>query len=112
MRTDRRIAISLSLAAVLAVAGIAQAKTIRMEVHGLVCAFCAQGIEKKLRTMAPTQDVFVSLEQKLVAVALKDGQDIPDATLRDSLKDAGYDVKGIARTEEKLADVRKSAKGK
>lgn len=97
--------------ALLAAAG-AQAKTIRMEVHGLVCAFCAQGIEKKLRTMAPTQDVYVSLERKLVAVALKDGQDIPDGQLRDSLKDAGYDVKGISRTDEKLADVRKGAKSK
>ena len=112
MNRNRRLSRSLVLAVALAAAGAAQAKTIRMEVHGLVCAFCAQGIEKKLRTMAPTQDVFVSLEQKLVAVALKDGQDIPDATLRDSLKDAGYDVKGIARTDEKLADVRKAAKAK
>ena len=96
------IALLLALAA-----GFAQAKTIKMEVHGLVCAFCAQGIEKKLRTMQPTQDVYVSLERKLVAVALKDGQDIADAQLRDSLKDAGYDVVKIARSDEKLAEIRK-----
>jgi hypothetical protein len=31
----------------------------------------------------------VSLEQRLVAVGLKDGQDIPDANLRKALTDAG-----------------------
>jgi len=90
----------------------AQAKTIKMEVNGLVCAFCAQGIEKKLRAMAPTKDVYVSLEKRLVAVALKDGQDIPDATLRESLKDSGYDVVQVARTEDSLDAVRKAAKEK
>ena len=93
-------------------AGAVEAKTIKMEVNGLVCAFCAQGIEKKLRTMAPTKDVFVSLEKKLVAVALKDGQDIPDATLRESLKDSGYDVTTVSRTDEPLEAIRKAAKAK
>ena len=90
----------------------AHAKTIKMEVNGLVCAFCAQGIEKKLRAMAPTQDVFVSLEKKLVAVALKDGQDIPDATLKESLKDSGYDVATVARSDEPHEAIRRAAKAK
>ena len=90
----------------------AEAKTIKMEVNGLVCAFCAQGIEKKLRSMAPTRDVFVSLEKKLVAVALKDGQDIPDATLKEQLKDSGYDVVTVSRSEEPLAAIRQAAKAK
>jgi copper chaperone CopZ len=90
----------------------AQAKTIRMEVNGMVCAFCAQGIEKKLRAMAPTRDVVVSLENKLVAVALKDGQDIPDLALTDALKDAGYDVVSVKRTEEAIDDIRKAMKKK
>lgn len=100
-----------ALAASLAAAS-AQAKTIKMEVHGLVCAFCAQGIEKKLKTMAPTQAVYVSLENKLVAVALKDGQDIPDATLTAQLKDAGYDVKAISRTDEALDKIRADVKAR
>lgn len=100
----------LAFAALALVAGTAQATTIEMEVHGLVCAFCAQGIEKKLKSMAPTRAVFVSLEKKIVAVALKDGQDIPDATLVSSLKDAGYDVKAIARTDDSLEKIRAAAK--
>jgi copper chaperone CopZ len=100
------------VAAVLAVASSAQARTVKMQVNGMVCAFCAQGIEKRLRAMAPTQDVFVSLQNKLVAVALKDGQDIPDATLITSMKEAGYDVTSVQRVDDSLADVRREAKRK
>jgi copper chaperone CopZ len=84
----------------------AQAATIEMNVNGLVCAFCAQGIEKQLRKFPATADVIVSLEHKLVAVALKDGQDIPDTELRRALTNAGYTVKAIHRTETPLAELR------
>jgi mercuric ion binding protein len=96
----------------LAMMPTAQARTVKMEVNGMVCAFCAQGIEKKLRAMAPTRDVLVSLERRVVAVALKDGQDIPDAVLTASLKDAGYDVTSITRVDDSLEAIRKAAKAK
>jgi copper chaperone CopZ len=87
-------------------ASVARAATIEMNVNGLVCAFCAQGIEKKLRKLPATADVVVSLEQRLVAVALKDGQDIPDADLRNALKDAGYTVTAIQRTDTPIDAIR------
>jgi copper chaperone CopZ len=90
----------------LAVAANSTAATIEMTVNGLVCAFCAQGIEKKLRKFPATADVVVSLEHRLVAVFLKDGQDIPDADLRKALTDAGYTAKAISRSETSIADVR------
>lgn len=88
----------------------AQAATIQMHVNGLVCAFCAQGIEKQLRKFPATADVVVSLEQKLVAVSLKDGQDIPDAELRRALTNAGYTVKAIERTQTPIAELRERLK--
>jgi copper chaperone CopZ len=91
-------------------AGSAYATTIQMKVNGLVCAFCAQGIEKKLRRLPATADVYVSLEQKVVAVALKDGQDIPDATLVKALTDAGYLVVDIQRSDATLDAVRSRTK--
>jgi copper chaperone CopZ len=90
----------------LAVAAGSAAATIEMTVNGLVCAFCAQGIEKKLKKFPATADVLVSLEHRLVAVSLKDGQDITDADLRKALTDAGYTVKEISRSETSIADVR------
>ena len=86
------------------------AGTIEMKVYGLVCGFCAQGIEKTLRKNPATQDVVVSLEHKLVAIATKDGTDIADEVLTKALTDAGYDVKGIARTERSIAEIRQSLK--
>ena len=106
MKTLIRVAIvTLSL-----VTGSAYATTIQMTVNGLVCAFCAQGIEKKLRKIPATADVFVSLEQRVVAVALKDGQDIPDTTLRKALTDAGYSVVAIQRSDATIDEVRSKAK--
>jgi copper chaperone CopZ len=97
-------------AALLAVASSSTAATIEMTVNGLVCAFCAQGIEKKLKKFPATSEVMVNLDHRLVAVALKDGQDISDEELRKALTDAGYTVKAIARTETPIADVRERLK--
>jgi copper chaperone CopZ len=90
----------------LAVTANSTAATIEMTVNGLVCAFCAQGIEKKLKKFPATAEVVVNLEHRLVAVSLRDGQDIPDADLRKALTDAGYTVKSIERTDTPIAEVR------
>jgi copper chaperone CopZ len=88
----------------------AAAATIEVKVNGLVCGFCAQGIEKTLRKNPATADVFVSLENRLVAVVTKDGAEIPDADLRKALTAAGYDVKAIERTTNSLAALRARTK--
>ena len=106
MKFVPRVLISLLLLA----SASARAATIEMNVNGLVCAFCAQGIEKQLRKFPATADVIVSLEQKLVAVALKDGQDIPDTELRRALTNAGYTVKAIERTQTPIAELRERLK--
>jgi mercuric ion binding protein len=101
-----------AVAAAVAFALPAQARTIEMTVNGLVCGFCAQGIEKTLRKNPATEDVVVNLEHRLVAVATRPGQDIADETLRDALKDAGYDVTGIERTERPIQAIRDALKSK
>lgn len=63
----------------------AHADTIEMTVHGLVCGFCASGVEKTLRKNPATEDVVISLEHRLVVVSTRAGADIPDETLRKSL---------------------------
>lgn len=84
------------------------AATIEMTVNGLVCGFCAQGIEKTLRKNPATADVLVSLENRLVAIATKEGTDIADGDLRKALTDAGYDVKTIERTQHSMEELRSS----
>ena len=96
----------LLICAIALIVGTANAGTIEMKVYGLVCGFCAQGIEKTLRKNPATADVIVSLEHKLVAIATRDGADISDAELTKALTDAGYDVKGITRTQRSLGEIR------
>jgi copper chaperone CopZ len=98
---------SLLLAAALVLASFAShAATIEMKVHGMVCGFCAQGIEASLRKNPAVVDVMVSLETKLVVVETRGAEDIADSELRKSIADAGYDVKSITRTTRALADYR------
>ena len=108
-QTFKRLRILVGLA-LLAVSSLASAQTIEMNVNGLVCAFCAQGIEKTLKQLPATQAVFVSLENRVVAVQLKDGASIDDATLRKAITDSGYTVTAIHRTDESLDDIRRRVK--
>jgi len=108
MKIVKTIAFGLLLGA----STLASARTIEMDVNGLVCAFCAQGIEKTLKHFPATQAVFVSLENRIVAVQLKDGSDIDDATLRKAITDAGYTIVAINRTDESLDAIRSRVSAK
>jgi copper chaperone CopZ len=96
--------------ALILAATAADAGTIEMKVNGLVCAFCAQGIEKTFRKNPTVADVVVSLEDRLVAVQTKDGTDISDQELRDTLTDAGYEIKSIERTDTPVVAIRERLK--
>lgn len=85
-------------------------QTIKVDVDGLVCAFCAQGVEKKMKAQAATDKVFVSLDKKVTLVSLKEGQDIPDETIKSEITNAGYVVKGITRTGESFDALRAKIK--
>lgn len=103
---NRLIPLTLGLLLAAAPLGLAEARSIRVEVNGLVCAFCADGITRALKKQPATDEVFVSLEHRLVAVGLKDGQDIADEVLKKTLVDAGYTVVGIERTDDTIATIR------
>jgi len=99
---------SFLLIVALLAASAVQAETIEMKINGLVCGFCARGIEKTLRKDPATADVFVSLEDKLVAVVLQEGRSIPDDVLTKEVTNAGYTVKHIERTTRSIAEIRAS----
>ena len=101
---------SLSTIVLFLLSAIGQAATIEVTVNGLVCGFCAQGIEKRLRKFPATADVLVSLEQRLVAVALHADTDISDENLTKALEGAGYAVKAIRRTATPIATLREQVK--
>ena len=87
-------------------------QTIKANVNGMVCAFCAQGIEKKMRALSETQDVYVNLKKRIVAVELKDGQTLSDDKVKAIIKDAGYDVTAIEISEQPVAHIKAELEAK
>jgi cation transport ATPase len=73
-------------------ANVFAASSIKAEVNGMVCAFCAKGIEKKLKSLPEAQNVFVDLKEHIVVLELKDGQSVAMDDFKKIIKDAGYDV--------------------
>ncbi|WP_137720072.1 heavy-metal-associated domain-containing protein [Methylobacillus flagellatus] len=82
------------------------ASSIKAEVNGMVCAFCAKGIEKKLRSLPAAQDVFIDLKQHIVVLELKDGQSVPIEQFRQIIKEAGYDVAEARLVDQSAASLR------
>jgi mercuric ion binding protein len=65
---------------------------IKVGVKGMVCAFCAQGIEKKFKAQPEVDKVQVSLENKFVKLNFKDGKKLSNDKIKDILKEAGYEA--------------------
>lgn len=69
-----------------------QSKEIKVGVKGMVCAFCAQGIEKKFKSQPEVSSVEVSLENKYVKLKFKEGKTLSKDKITELLKDAGYEA--------------------
>ncbi|MES3013273.1 MAG: heavy metal-associated domain-containing protein [Pseudomonadota bacterium] len=104
----------LLIAAVLAgtAASSFAATSVKATVNGMVCAFCAQGIEKRLSKLPATKAVYVDLKQKVVAVEARDGQTLDAKTVTAEITDAGYDVTKLETVEQSVAEIRAGMKAK
>jgi copper chaperone CopZ len=88
------------------------AESIKATVNGMVCSFCAQGIEKTLLKMPATKAVFVDLKKKVVAVEAKDGQTLDGKQIALEIKDAGYDVVKLETVPQSVEDIKAQMKAK
>jgi copper chaperone CopZ len=81
----------------LSLGGTVAADTIKASVNGMVCGFCATGIEKTFKAQPEVQTVNVDLAKKLVTIQTKEGKTIDDAKLKKLIGNAGYSVVNIVR---------------
>lgn len=81
------------------------AATQKIEVNGMVCAFCAQGIEKSLSKLETTQDVYVNLDEGFVILENK-AEAASEDKIRMIITDSGYDVTKISLIKETANAVR------
>ena len=93
-------------AAALALTAAQAATTTKLTVNGMVCAFCAQGIENRLSKLPGAQAVYVDLKQKVVAVQAKEGQTLDDQVIKAEITDAGYDVSKLETVDKTVAEIK------
>jgi copper chaperone CopZ len=85
-------------------------ESIKASVNGMVCAFCAQGIEKRLAKMPATKAVFVDLKKKIVAVEAREGQTLDGKAISHEIKEAGYDVTKLETVPLSVPEIRAQMK--
>jgi cation transport ATPase len=88
------------------------ALTQRIEILGMVCAFCAQGIEKSFISDENVKDVFVNLKEYFVVIESKDGKSIDEKLIRTIITDAGYDVQKIEVVSDSVSVIREKYEAK
>lgn len=88
------------------------ANSIKATVNGMVCAFCAKGIEKKLKTLPEGKAVFVDLKSRVVVLELKEGATAPVDAFSAAITDAGYSISKVEAVEQSIADIKADIKGK
>lgn len=80
--------------------------SMKATVNGMVCAFCAQGIEKRISKMPATKAVYVDLKQKTVVVEPKEGMALDQKAIIEEVKDAGYDVVKVESIPKSVAELK------
>ena len=93
----RRILITVVVLATLT--GSAWAETITTTVNGMVCAFCATGIEKTFRKQPEVATVKVDLPKKQVVITTKPGKTLGDAKIKEVVTYSGYTMGAIHRAK-------------
>ena len=89
--------ILLIMSVLVALSSATLAETIHTTVNGMVCAFCATGIEKTFRKQPEVATVHVDLEKKLVTVTTKPGKTLSDAKVKEIVTYSGYTMGKIVR---------------
>ena len=70
---------------------------VHVEVNGMVCAFCAQGIQKAFEKHPSIQNVRVDLDAASVFLTIKDKSSLNDTDIKNIINNAGYHVVTINR---------------
>jgi copper chaperone CopZ len=91
----RRILLTLVVLAGLSSSALAE--TITTAVNGMVCAFCATGIEKTFRKQPEVATVKVDLPKKRVIITTKPGQTLSDSKIKEVVTYSGYTMGKIVR---------------
>ena len=84
---------------VLAPSEVLTGATVRLKVNGMVCPFCAYGLEKRLGEIASVDAVLIRISDGLVQIRTKEDQELTDEVLADVVKKSGFSLIEIERLD-------------
>lgn len=90
----------------------ADGSTVKVSVNGMVCAFCAQGIEKRLTRLPEAGPLYINLAHRIVVLEPKPGQRLDLAKVKAEIVEAGYEVTQIETVPESVATLRAEIKAR
>ena len=90
----------LTIVVIFGLTAAVSADTIKATVNGMVCGFCATGIEKTFKAQPEVKTVDVDLENKLVTIQTKQGRTLDDAKIKKLLGNAGYSVVRVSHDKQ------------
>ncbi len=73
-------------------ASAAEVQVLTLDVKGMVCSFCAQGLVKTLKKDEAVEDVLVDLDSHQVKIRSKSGKSLDRAELVKKVETAGFNV--------------------
>ena len=82
----------------LSAAAFADGTRYELRVDGLVCPFCAYGIEKKLNAIDGVDEVDIDLNSGLVTVDVTEGAVLNDSQMTELFNDAGFTYRSMTET--------------
>jgi periplasmic mercuric ion binding protein len=110
MQVFRSLTLAALMSTPLATLAADAVQTVKLNVNGMVCAFCAQGIEKRLSALPEAGPLYINLAQKVVAVEAKPGKTLDVAKLKAEVVDAGYEVTQAETVSQSVAQIRAQLK--
>ncbi len=95
------------------VAGMMRTKDgkVIVKVKGMVCAFCAQGIEKNFKGREEVKATKVDLDKMQVAITLKKGKNLKEEIIEKLITDAGFNYVGVVGKGSKKSTEKEKKKG-
>ena len=76
-------------------------ETITAHVKGMVCDFCARGLEKVFKSEKAVSKIFVNLDDSIVSIRMKPDKNLPDKRIKELIMKNGYSVEKLTRSEVK-----------
>lgn len=87
------------IASVSLMASVATAEEIAtLQVSGVVCSFCAQGIQKRFQQTGVVKSVNVDLDKHEVSLEFVENKTLSDAEIGSLLESAGYNLLKVQRS--------------